>query len=338
MNTLVTGGTGFIGSHTIIELLENAHSVIVIDNLWNSSQSVISRVEEITKKKPIFYCGDCRDRVFVESIFEKYQIDVVIHFASYKSINESLLKPIEYYDNNINSLVNLCNVMKKYKCKKFVFSSSASVYGTPKYVPIFESFPVGKITNPYAYTKVICERILNDIYCSDNEWKIIILRYFNPIGAHPSGLVGENPNEIPNNLLPYISKVANRDLPILYIFGNDYETIDGTGVRDYIHVVDLAQGHVCAVNAIDKITGVEVYNLGTGKGTSVLSLVHAFEEANNLTIPYCIVERRQGDVAECYANTHKARIELSWEAKLTLTDMCRDAWNFILMNNTSREK
>ncbi len=327
MKILVTGGAGYIGSHTCLELLNENHEVIVVDNLSNSKTESLHRVEEITGKKVIFYQTDILDGEGLNEIFSNHQVDAVIHFAGLKAVGESVAKPLYYYENNVAGTVNLCNVMKKHNIKNIVFSSSATVYGDPASVPIKENFP-RSATNPYGRSKLIIEEILGDLYISDHEWNIILLRYFNPIGAHPSGKIGEDPNGIPNNLLPYITQVAVGKLERLSVFGNDYPTPDGTGVRDYIHVVDLALGHLKALDKLAGNPGLEAYNLGTGKGYSVLDIVRAFEEASGQKIPYRIVERRPGDIAECYADPAKAEKELNWTTQRGLRDMCRDAWNW----------
>lgn len=330
MEILVTGGTGFIGSHTCVELIENGYDVVILDNLYNSKKEVVGYIEEITGKKVTFYEGDCCDSNLVEKIFNEHDIDAVIHFAGYKAVGESVRKPIEYYTNNIMSTMTICDVMRRHNCKRLVFSSSATVYGNPKSCPIDESFPLGPTTNPYGTTKLMIEDMLRDIYVSDNEWNIALLRYFNPIGAHKSGLIGESPNDIPNNLMPYIVKVANKELPVLHVFGNDYDTPDGTGVRDYIHVVDLAKGHVCAIRKLcNEKVGVDAYNLGTGNGYSVLDVVNTFARVNDIEVPYQIDPRRDGDIASCYAGTEKAFHELGWKATKNLEDMCKDAWHFL---------
>lgn len=329
MKILVTGGTGFIGSHTCVELLEAGHDVVIIDNLYNSQADVIDKIKSITGKDVAFYESDCCDEEALETIFNEHKIDAAIHFAGYKAVGESVAKPIMYYQNNLMSTLALCKVMAKHGCKRLVFSSSATVYGNPKSVPIKEDFPLGPTTNPYGTTKLMIEQILKDLYISDNEWNIALLRYFNPIGAHESGLLGESPNDIPNNLMPYIVKVANKELPYLHVYGNDYPTPDGTGVRDYIHVVDLAKGHVNAVNKVTENIGVDAYNLGTGIGYSVLDVVNAFVKANGVEVPYQIDPRRPGDIAECYASTDKALKELGWKAEKNLEEMCKDAWHFL---------
>lgn len=325
---LVIGGTGYIGSHTVVELLNNNYEVVILDNLSNSKKDVLNKIEKITKVLPKFYEGDMIDKNVLEKIFSENKIDYVIDFAAFKSVGESNTKPIEYYTNNVSTVLNLLDVMRKHNCKNLVFSSSATVYGNPKTIPITEECETGNTTNPYGTSKLFVEQILKDLYKSDNTWNIVILRYFNPIGAHPSGLIGENPNGIPANLMPYISKVASGKLECLSVFGNDYDTKDGTGVRDYIHVVDLAIGHIKAIQKLEKENGLFVYNLGTGTGYSVLDMINAFENANGIKINYKIVERRQGDIAICYSDTTKAREELGFVATKTLEDMCKDSWNF----------
>lgn len=331
MKILVTGGCGFIGSHTCVELLDNNYEVVIIDNLSNSKEDVVNKIEKITNKKLKFYKGDVRDKTLLEKIFDDENIDAVIHFAGYKAVGESVSKPLMYYHNNLLSTINLCEVMKEKNCKKLVFSSSATVYGKPKSLPIREDFPLST-TNPYGTTKLMIEQILKDLYISDNDWSIAVLRYFNPIGAHESGLIGENPNDIPNNLMPYIVKVATKELPILNVFGNDYDTHDGTGVRDYIHVVDLAKGHIKAIEKIDKDKGIDYYNLGTGTGYSVLDLVNTFQKVNNIEVKYQIVDRRPGDIDACYADPTYAKEHLNWQAEKNIEDMCRDAYNFVKNN------
>ncbi len=327
-NILVTGGLGFIGSETVIRLIENGYEPIVVDNLYNAKEAVLDRIETITGKRPSFYKVDVKEEEPTEKIFKDNKIDAVIHFAGYKAVGESVSKPIEYYENNLETLLVIAKLMKKYDVKNIIFSSSATVYGVPKRVPLYESDPVAEATNPYGETKVMIERILKDVQFADPSLNVGILRYFNPIGGHPSGLLGEDPNGIPNNLLPYVSQVAIGKLKSLRIFGDDYPTPDGTGVRDYIHVVDLADGHVAALKKLEENPGYVVYNLGTGKGTSVLELVHAYEKANGVKIPYEIVGRRAGDVAENFADCTKAFEELHWKAKYTIEDACRDAYNF----------
>lgn len=331
MKILVTGGCGYIGSHTCVELLNDDYEVVIVDNLSNSKEDVVEKIEKITKKKVQFYKNDVCDYDALDKIFKKEKIDAVIHFAGFKAVGESVSKPLMYYRNNIDSTLTLLEVMQKYNCKKIVFSSSATVYGKPEKLPITEDFTL-KTTNPYGSTKLMIEMILNDLYNSDKEWSIAILRYFNPIGAHKSGLIGENPNGIPNNLMPYIVKVANKELKELNIFGNDYDTIDGTGVRDYIHVVDLAKGHIKAIEKVCKDSGVDTYNLGTGKGYSVLQIVNTFKKVNNIDVPYKIVERRPGDIDACYASTDKALKLLNWKAELEIEEMCEDSYNFVKKN------
>ena len=328
MKILVTGGIGYIGSHTCVELLNNGYDVIVLDNLSNSKIEVVDKIKTITGKSIRFYEGNMIDKNILEKIFTENKIDAVIDFAAYKAVGESVKKPIEYYTNNVSTVLVLLEVMKKYNCKNIVFSSSATVYGDPEVVPITEECKVGGTTNPYGTSKLFVEQILKDLYKSDNEWNIVILRYFNPIGAHESGLIGEEPNGIPANLMPYISKVASGKLECLSVFGNDYDTPDGTGVRDYIHVVDLAIGHIKAIEKISKDNGLFIYNLGTGIGYSVLDIINAFERVNNVKINYKIAPRRPGDIAACYSDPTKAREELGFVATKTLDDMVRDSWNF----------
>lgn len=332
MRILVTGGAGYIGSHTVVELMQEGHEVVIVDNFYNSKPEALDNIAKITGKRPAFYEVDCCDLEAMEKVFQDNQIDGAIHFAGYKAVGESVQKPMEYYQNNLLSTLVLCQLLRKYNCKNLIFSSSATVYGNPHTVPIQEDFPLGPTTNPYGTTKLMIENILRDIYISDHEWNIVLLRYFNPIGAHESGLLGEDPNGIPNNLVPYISKVAVGELECLGVFGNDYDTSDGTGVRDYIHVVDLAKGHVKALKKLVGDHGVYTYNLGTGHGYSVLDIVKAYEKANNVTINYEIKPRRAGDIATCYADPTKAREELDWVAEKTLEDMCKDAYNFITHN------
>ena len=325
---LITGGTGYIGSHTAVKLLEQNEDIIMLDNLYNSNISVIDKIEAITNKRPEFYQTDLLDKPGLEKVFKENQIDCVIHFAGLKAVGESVEKPLVYFNNNISGTINLLMAMEKFSCKKIIFSSSATVYGKAEVMPLNENSPIG-VTNPYGRTKLVIEDMLKDIYASDNDKSIVLLRYFNPIGAHKSGLIGEDPNGIPNNLMPYICKVAKGELPVLNVFGNGYDTIDGTGVRDYIHVEDLAAGHVKAYGKIRTETGLYTYNLGTGKGYSVLQVIDAFEKANSIKINYIIAPRRPGDVAEVYADTKKAETELGFKAQYTLEDMCRDSWNFI---------
>ncbi len=330
MAILLPGGAGYIGSHTAIELLNAGKEIIIIDNFSNSKPEVLEKIKEITGKDFKFYEIDYLNRKKLEKVFEENEIEAVLNFAGYKAVGESVKKPIEYYTNNISGALVLLDTMKKYNVKKFIFSSSATVYGEPEKVPITEEFKTGGTTNPYGTTKLFIEQILKDIYKSDNSWDICILRYFNPVGAHESGLIGEEPQGIPNNLMPYIVRVAAGKLQELSVFGNDYPTPDGTGVRDYIHVVDLAKGHVLALKKLDEEKqGLFIYNLGTGKGYSVLDMVKAFEKATGKNVPYKIAPRREGDIAECYANPKKAEVELGWKAEKTLEDMCRDSWNYI---------
>lgn len=333
MRVLVTGGTGYIGSHTCVELLNSGHEVIIIDNLVNSKEDVVGKIEEITNKKVKFYKEDCTDKDALRRIFrENEPIDAVLHFAGLKAVGESVAIPIRYYENNLGSTLSLVTVMKEFNCKKIVFSSSATVYGDPDKLPITEDMVVGGTTNPYGTTKYFIERILKDVCISDPEFSVVLLRYFNPIGAHSSGLIGEDPNGIPNNLMPYIIKVATHELPILNVFGNDYDTKDGTGVRDYIHVVDLAKGHIKALEKANESKGVHIYNLGTGHGYSVLDIINTFEKVNNTKVEYKIVDRRPGDIASCYADPTLAEKELGWKAEKEIDDMCKDAYNFVVNN------
>ena len=332
MSILVTGGAGFIGSHTCVELLNAGYEVVVVDNLYNASEKALERVEQITGKKVTFYEADILDRDALNAIFDKEQVESVIHFAGYKAVGESVRKPIEYYYNNITGTLILCDVMRKHNVKNIVFSSSATVYGDPAFIPITEECPKGKITNPYGQTKGMLEQVLTDIYVSDPEWKVVLLRYFNPIGAHKSGLIGEDPKGIPNNLLPYVAQVAIGKLECVGVFGNDYDTPDGTGVRDYIHVVDLAKGHVKAINKLMEHPGVKIYNLGTGKGYSVLDVIKAFGKACGKEIPYQIKARRPGDIATCYSDASLAKKELGWEAQYGIEEMCADSWRWQTMN------
>lgn len=331
MKILVTGGAGFIASHTNVELLNAGYEVVVIDNLINSSSESIHRVEKLTNKKITFYKEDIRNENALDAIFAKENIDSVIHFAGLKAVGESCEKPLEYFDNNLCGTIYLLKTMKKYGVKSLVFSSSATVYGLPDTVPITEDFPLS-VSNPYGRTKLMIEDMLRDIYQSDTEWDIVLLRYFNPIGAHESGEIGENPNGIPNNLLPYVAKVAAGQLEYVRVFGNDYDTPDGTGVRDYIHVVDLALGHIKSLEKLQKHPGLVTYNLGTGIGYSVLDIIHNFEKACGKKIPYKIVERRPGDIDICYADPGKAKTELGWEAKRNIDKMCEDAWRWQTKN------
>ena len=329
MKILVTGGCGYIGSHTVCELLDNNYEVVIIDNLCNSKIEVLDKIKEITGKDVKFYQEDVCDKNALDKIFTENKIDSVIHFAGLKAVGESVEKPLLYYRNNIDSTLSLLEIMNKHNCKKIVFSSSATVYGDPTVLPITEKCKVGGTTNPYGTSKLMQEQILKDLYVSDNNWSIAILRYFNPIGAHSSGLIGENPNGIPNNLMPYIIKVATGEVPCLNVFGNDYDTKDGTGVRDYIHVVDLAKGHIKAIEKINKENCIDYYNLGTGHGYSVLDLINTFEKVNNIKVNYKITERRKGDIAACYADPTYAKEELGWTAEYEIEKMCKDAYNFI---------
>lgn len=337
MKILVTGGAGYIGSHTCVELLNAGHEVVVVDNLCNASEKSMQRVQEITGKQLTFYKADILDRNALETIFTKESVDAVIHFAGLKAVGESVAKPLEYYYNNISGTLILCDVMRKHGVKNIIFSSSATVYGNPAIIPITEECPKGTITNPYGQTKGMLEQILTDLHTADPEWNVVLLRYFNPIGAHKSGKIGEDPKGIPNNLVPYITQVAIGKLEQLNVYGNDYDTPDGTGVRDYIHVVDLAVGHVKALKKIEDKSGVTVYNLGTGIGYSVLDIVAAFEKACGKKIPYVIKGRRAGDIATCYSDASKAKRELGWEAEHSLDDMCKDSWNWQSANPNGYE-
>ena len=332
MRVLVTGGTGYIGSHTIVELIGHGYDVVAVDDFSNSKPIVLDKMKEITGKKIKFYELDVCDKEKLRVVFMENEIDAVIHFAGFKAVGESVAKPLKYYRNNLDSTITLLEVMNEFGVKKIVFSSSATVYGDPEELPIKETAKLG-VTNPYGATKLFIENILKDVYISDNDYSIAILRYFNPIGAHESGLLGEDPSDIPNNLMPYIVKVATGELPHLNIFGNDYDTKDGTGVRDYIHVVDLALGHISALEYIDKNKGIDYYNLGTGHGYSVMEIVSAFSEVNHVDVPYEIAPRRDGDIAECYADTTYAKEKLHWEATHDLTDMVESAYNFVVKNN-----
>ncbi len=327
MTVLVTGGTGYIGSHTCVELLNANHEVVILDNYYNSSPKVLARIKEITGKNLIMYEGDIRDKAILKKIFTENKIDTVIHFAGLKAVGESCAKPLMYFDNNVSGTVTLCEMMAKHNVKKMVFSSSATVYGLNE-PPYKEDMKTGEVSNPYGRTKYMIEEILKDLCASDDEFKVILLRYFNPIGAHESGLIGEDPSGIPNNLMPYISRVAINKLPELTIFGGDYDTADGTCVRDYIHVVDLAQGHLKALEKLSDIDSIEAYNLGTGTGYSVLELVHAFEKASEQKVKYKIGDRRPGDLPTVYANPDKAKNELHWTAKLGVDKMCEDTWRW----------
>lgn len=332
MKILVTGGAGYIGSHTCVELLKAGYEVIVVDNLSNSDQEAISRVEKITGKPIKFYEADILDKETMQTIFDAEEIDAVIHFAGLKAVGESVHKPIEYYTNNIAGTLVLLDVMKEHDVKNIIFSSSATVYGSPAQIPITEECPKGVCTNPYGWSKWMLEQILEDVYKADPSWNIMLLRYFNPIGAHESGLIGEDPKGIPNNLLPYVAQVAVGKLKEVGVFGDDYDTPDGTGVRDYIHVVDLAKGHVLALDKIKEKAGCKVYNLGTGNGYSVLDVIHAFEKACDHKIPYVIKPRRDGDIATCYSRSDKALAELGWKAEYDLDDMCASSWKWQMMN------
>ncbi len=334
MAILLPGGAGYIGSHTAVELLNSGREIVIIDNFSNSKPEVLDKIKTITGKDFKFYEMDYRDKEALDKVFSENDIEAVINFAGYKAVGESVQKPIEYYENNIGGCLAVLDVMRKYNCKKFIFSSSATVYGDPEVIPITEDCKVGGTTNPYGTTKLFIEQILKDVYASDNTMDICILRYFNPVGAHSSGLIGEEPQGIPNNLMPYVVRVAAGILPELSVFGNDYNTPDGTGVRDYIHVVDLAKGHVKALEKLDKENeGLYIYNLGTGTGYSVLDMVKAFEASTGKTVKYKIAARRPGDIATCYADPAKARDELGWVAEKTLEDMCRDSWNYIEKNS-----
>lgn len=332
MAILVTGGAGYIGSHTCVELLNEGYEVVVVDNLCNASEMALERVEQITGKKVTFYKADVLDKEALTKVFDKEKIDSVIHFAGLKAVGESVSKPLEYYHNNITGTLVLCDVMREHGCKNIVFSSSATVYGDPAFVPITEECPKGQCTNPYGQTKSMLEQILTDLNVADPEWNVILLRYFNPIGAHKSGLMGEDPKGIPNNLVPYIAQVAVGKLDCLGVFGDDYNTPDGTGVRDYIHVVDLAIGHVCAIKKLADKEGVTIYNLGTGVGYSVLDVVKAYEKACGKKIKYEIKPRRPGDIASCYADANKALKELHWKAERGIEEMCEDSYRWQSMN------
>lgn len=336
-NILVTGGAGYIGSHTCVELLNSGYGVVVVDNLVNSSEESLKRVEKITGKSVKFYNADIRDRAALDKIFTENKIDWVIHFAGLKAVGESCAKPLEYYDNNLNGTLVLLQTMRGHGCKRIVFSSSATVYGNPERLPLTEDCQIGGTTNPYGTSKYFQEIMLSDLYKADNEWTVVLLRFFNPVGAHESGLIGEDPKGIPNNLTPYIAKVAVGELKEVGVFGNDYDTPDGTGVRDYIHVVDLAKGHVAAIDKIAE-SGVYIYNLGTGVGYSVLDVIRAFEKACGHKIPYKIMPRRAGDIAACYADAGKAKRELGWEAKLGIDEMCSSAWRWQTQNPEGYKK
>lgn len=337
MAILLPGGAGYIGSHIAVELLNAGKEIVIIDNFSNSKPEVLDKIKQITGKDFKFYEMDYSNKEELNKVFTENKIDAVLNFAGYKAVGESVKKPIEYYMNNISGALVLLDVMRAHNCKKFIFSSSATVYGDPATVPITEEFPTGGTTNPYGTTKLFIEQILKDIYNSDNSWDICILRYFNPVGAHESGLIGEEPQGIPNNLMPYVARVAAGILPELSVFGNDYDTPDGTGVRDYIHVVDLAKGHVKALEKLDKEhEGLFIYNLGTGTGYSVLDMVKAFEKATGKEVKYKIAPRRSGDIAKCYADPAKAKIELGWVAEKNLDDMCKDSWHYIEMSQSNK--
>lgn len=332
MKILVTGGAGYIGSHTCVELLNEGYEVVIVDNLYNASEKAVDRITEITGKEVAFYNADIRDYEAMSNIFAEEKPEAVIHFAGLKAVGESVAKPLEYYENNIGGTLTLCKAMRENGCKNIIFSSSATVYGDPAFIPITEQCPKGVCTNPYGWTKHMLEQILTDFHTADPEWNVILLRYFNPIGAHKSGLIGEDPKGIPNNLVPYVAKVAIGKLEKLGVFGDDYDTPDGTGVRDYIHVVDLAVGHVKAINKIKENPGVKIYNLGTGIGYSVLDVVKAFEKACGHEIPYEIKPRRAGDISTCYSDAALAKAELGWEAKYGIDEMCADSWRWQSMN------
>ncbi len=333
MAILLPGGAGYIGSHTAVELLNDNKEIVIIDNFSNSNPSVLDKIKKITGKDFKFYEIDYTNREELEKVFKENKIDSVMNFAGYKAVGESVQKPIEYYYNNVCGALILLDVMRKYGCKKFIFSSSATVYGNPEIIPITEDCKVGGTTNPYGTTKLYIEQILKDLYTSDNEWSIGILRYFNPVGSHESGLIGEEPQGIPNNLMPYIVRVANKQLEELSVFGNDYDTPDGTGVRDYIHIVDLAKGHLKMLEKLNnENNGLFIYNLGTGTGYSVLDMINAFEKSTGETVKYKIAPRRPGDIATCYADPTKAKNELNWKAEKGIEDMCKDSWNYIVKN------
>ncbi|MBR0037810.1 MAG: UDP-glucose 4-epimerase GalE [Bacteroidales bacterium] len=338
MNILLTGGAGFIASHTIIELVNAGHDVVVVDNFVNSQPEALKRVGELIGRQVPYYAVDVRDKDALTKVFDENKFDAVIHFAGLKAVGESVAKPLEYYHNNMTGTFILMDVMREHGCKNIIFSSSATVYGDPAIIPITEECPKGQCTNPYGQTKSMLEQVMMDVQKADPEWNVVLLRYFNPIGAHPSGRIGENPNGIPNNLMPYITQVAVGKRKELGVFGNDYPTPDGTGVRDYIHVVDLAAGHVAALQAIQKKCGLAIYNLGTGHGYSVLDVVNAFIKVNGVDVPYVIKPRRAGDIATCYCNPAKAKAELGWEAKNGIEEMCRDSWNWQKNNPNGYEK
>ncbi|MBY7836954.1 UDP-glucose 4-epimerase GalE [Vibrio fluvialis] len=328
MDVLITGGMGYIGSHTCVQMIAAGMIPIMVDNLCNAKAEVLNRIEALTGVRPAFYQGDIRDEAFLDSVFAKHDVQAVIHFAGLKAVGESVSKPIEYYDNNVNGTLVLVRSMRKAGVKSLVFSSSATVYGDPQTVPITETSPTGATTNPYGRSKYMVEQCLSDLVVAEPEWSITLLRYFNPVGAHPSGTMGEDPQGIPNNLMPFIAQVAVGRREKLAVFGNDYATPDGTGVRDYIHVMDLADGHIAALQAVGTQAGLHIYNLGTGKGSSVLDMVNAFSQACGKAVPYEICPRRPGDIAECWASTEKAQRELGWQAKLSLADMTADTWRW----------
>lgn len=332
MKILVTGGAGYIGSHTCVELLNSGYETIIVDNLYNSSSKAVDRIEKITQKKPVFYKADLLDKEALDAVFAKEKPDAVIHFAGLKAVGESVEKPIQYYQNNLTGTLNLVDCMKNHKVKNIIFSSSATVYGDPAFIPITEECPKGSPTNPYGWTKWMIEQVLTDLHTSDPAWNVILLRYFNPIGAHKSGLIGEDPKGIPNNLVPYVAQVAIGKRDCLNVFGDDYNTPDGTGVRDYIHVVDLAAGHVKAIGKFSEQPEVRIYNLGTGKGYSVLDILHAYEKACGHSIPYEVKPRRAGDIDTSYSECSKAKKELGWEAQYDVDDMCADSWRWQSMN------
>ncbi|MUK27920.1 UDP-glucose 4-epimerase GalE [Aliivibrio fischeri] len=328
MKVLVTGGMGYIGSHTCIQMIEAGIEPIILDNLGNSKLAVLDRIEALTQVRPVFYQGDVRDEVFLDSIFAEHSISSVIHFAGLKAVGESVAKPLEYYDNNVNGSLVLARSMRKANVKSIVFSSSATVYGDPAVVPITENSPTGATTNPYGRSKYMVEECFSDLFDAENDWSITLLRYFNPVGAHPSGIMGEDPQGIPNNLMPFIAQVAVGRRESLSVFGNDYPTPDGTGVRDYIHVMDLADGHIAALKAVGEKSGLHIYNLGTGKGSSVLEMVEAFAQASGKPVPYTLCPRRAGDIAECWASTEKAEKELGWKATRNVMEMSADTWRW----------
>ncbi len=338
MKILLTGGAGFIGSHTLIELVAAGHEAVVVDNLYNSSPIALKRVEKIVGKQVPFYQTDVRDREGMNRVFAEHKFDACIHFAGLKAVGESVEKPLEYYENNMNGTFVLLDTMRKHGCKNIIFSSSATVYGDPAQIPITEECPKGRCTNPYGQTKSMLEEVMMDVQKADPEWNVVLLRYFNPIGAHQSGTIGENPNGIPNNLMPYITQTAIGKRKELGVFGNDYDTPDGTGVRDYIHVVDLARAHVAALQAIERKQGIAIYNIGTGRGYSVLDVVNAFMYANGVDVPYVFKPRRAGDIATCYCDPSKAKRELGWEAQYGIEEMCRDSWNWQRQNPNGFEE